>query len=202
MDLEKIGKFISLCRKNKKMRQEDLAEYLGITNRAVSKWERGICLPDASIMLKLCEKLDISVNELLSGELLKEKDYSKRAEENLVELAKVEEKLNKKFMFYEMVIGFGTSISFLTLIFVSSFLVTNTMAQIILIVLSFVLFIIGVSLALKIETEAGYYECKNCHNRYVPEYSKVYFAMHFGTTRYLKCPECGKRSWNKKVMTK
>ena len=55
---------------------------------------------------------------------------------------------------------------------------------------------------LKIETDTGYYECSKCHHKYVPKYSKVYFAMHLGTTRYLKCPKCNQRSWQKKVLTK
>ena len=62
--------------------------------------------------------------------------------------------------------------------------------------------IIGVSFALKIETETGYYECQKCHNKYVPKYSKVYFAMHFGTTRYMKCPKCNEKSWQRKVLSK
>ena len=69
-----------------------------------------------------------------------------------------------------------------------------------LFILAFVLLIIGVSFALKIETETGYYECQKCHNKYVPKYSKVYFAMHFGTTRYMKCPKCNEKSWQRKVL--
>ena len=78
MNLDKIGKFISKCRKDKKLTQEQLSEKLGISDRAVSKWERGLCLPDASIMLPLCEILGINVNELLSGEMINNKDYTKK----------------------------------------------------------------------------------------------------------------------------
>ena len=105
-------------------------------------------------------------------------------------------------MICEFVIGLMSSITFITLIFVSSYAVENNIARIILFVLAFILFIAGVSFALKIETETGYYECQKCHNKYVPKYSQVYFAMHYGTTRYMKCPKCNKRSWNKKVLTK
>ena len=62
--------------------------------------------------------------------------------------------------------------------------------------------IIGVSFALKIETETGHYECQKCHHKYVPKYSKVYFAMHIGTKRYMKCPKCNERTWQKKVLSK
>ena len=83
MDQEKIGRFIASCRKSAGLTQAVLAEKLGITDRAVSKWENGKSMPDASIMLNLCEQLGISVNELLSGERLDMDDYRKMAEENL-----------------------------------------------------------------------------------------------------------------------
>jgi transcriptional regulator with XRE-family HTH domain len=84
MDLNKIGKFIAYCRKQKNLTQEQLAEKLNITNRAVSKWERGLSLPDASIMIKLCNILDINVNELLSGKIIDKKDYQESLEENII----------------------------------------------------------------------------------------------------------------------
>ena len=68
MDQIKIGKFIAECRKQKNLSQLQLAERLGITDKAISKWERGISKPNTSIMLELCEILGISVNELLNGE--------------------------------------------------------------------------------------------------------------------------------------
>ena len=80
MDQIKVGKFIAEKRKNKSLTQMELAEKLNITDRAVSKWECGKSLPDASIMLDLCEILEISVNELLTGEELEMKDYNKQAE--------------------------------------------------------------------------------------------------------------------------
>ena len=62
--------------------------------------------------------------------------------------------------------------------------------------------LIATPFALRIEQTAGYYECKKCHHRFVPSYKDALFAMHVGTTRYMKCPECGKWSWQKKVLTK
>ena len=96
MNLIKIGRFIADCRKSKNLTQEELAEKLYITDRAVSKWERGLSLPDADKMLDLCDILDINVNELLNGEKINMKDYQKKTNELLVELAKQEEKKNKK----------------------------------------------------------------------------------------------------------
>lgn len=202
MNQVNIGKFIAKLRKSKNLTQEQLAEKLGISDRAVSKWEKGLNLPDTSIMIELCDILGITVNELLTGEIIKEKEYMNKAEELLLEMAKREVIHNKKMMVSECVIGFMSSITFLILVFTLSFAVENNIVRIILFVLAFLILIIGVSFALKIETETGYYECSKCHHKYVPKYSKVYFAMHYGTTRYLKCPKCHKKSWNKKVLTK
>lgn len=202
MNQIKIGVFIAKCRKDKKLTQAQLAEKLGITDRAVSKWETGKGMPDSSIMLELCEILEISVNELLSGEMIEMKDYDKKAEENLLNMAKREEKQNKKLLFYENIIGIISSVTFIVLIIVAAYLVQSLIARIGLFIIAFLIFIMGVSVALKIETEAGYYECENCHNKYIPSYKSVYFAMHIGKIRYLKCPKCGKRTWNRKVLNK
>lgn len=200
MDQMKIGKFIALCRKEKQLTQKQLAEKLNLTDRAISKWENGKSMPDSSIMLDLCQALSISVNELLCGEKIEIRDYNKIAEENLLALAKKEELQNKKLLLYEKVIGYTSTVSFLILIFVTSFFVQSNPARVILFLLAFVLFIIGIFFALKIETETGYYECPHCHHKYVPDYRSVYFAPHLGTTRYLRCPECQKRGWQRKVL--
>lgn len=202
MDQIKIGKFIAKCRKKNNLTQMQLAEKLNITDRAISKWENGKSMPDSSVMIDLCNELKISVNELLSGEEIKMDNYNEKAEENLLKMAKEEEVQNRKMMMYEKVIGCLSSITFLVLIFTLSFAVENVIARIILFILAFLVLIVGISFALKIETETGYYECQKCYNKYVPKYSQVYFAMHYGTTRYMKCPKCSKRSWNKKVLSK
>ena len=202
MNQVKIGKFIASKRKEQGLTQLQLAEKLCITDRAVSKWETGKSLPDASLMPELCKLLKITINDLLCGEVVSVENYNEKAEKALLEMVKKEEMQNKKLMMYENVIGFGSTISFLIQVLVAVFFVKNTTAQILLFILAFAFLIIGVSFALKIETETGYYECQKCHNKYVPKYSSVYFAMHLGTTRYMKCPKCGKRSWQKKVMSK
>jgi transcriptional regulator with XRE-family HTH domain len=97
MDQEKIGKFIAECRKENGYTQASLAEKLGITDRAISKWENGKSMPDASIMLELCELLKINVNELLTGEhIIMDNNYKEVAEKNLVEMKTQEEKAKEK----------------------------------------------------------------------------------------------------------
>ena len=202
MNQEKIGAFIARRRKEKKLTQAKLASYLGITDRAVSKWERGKGLPDPVYMLELCRLLDISVNELLTGEFIEETKYQQKAEDNLLIMAKQEVKQTKKMFFYENVIGIGSTIIFTILIFISVYFVENEGIKILLFIFAFLFLITGVSIALKIETEEGYYECQKCHHKYIPSYRQVYFAMHIGRTRYMKCPHCQKRSWQKKIYSK
>ena len=105
MDLIKIGKFIAESRKSKNITQMQLAEKLNITDRAISKWECGKAMPDASIMLELCEILGISVNELLKGEKIDMGEYNKQTELHLIELVKEKEEADKRLLNMEIVIG-------------------------------------------------------------------------------------------------
>ena len=200
MDQIKIGKFIAECRKKKSLTQVSLAEKLGITDRAVSKWERGLAMPDSSIMLELCNILGITVNELLSGEVIEMENYNKKADENLIEMKKQKEQSDKRLLTMEIVIGVLISLVFFALIFIASFVQMEDWLRITLILTGFIPFIIMVPFAIRIEQIAGYYECNKCHYKYVPEYSSVLWAMHINRTRYMKCPKCNQRSWQKKVI--
>lgn len=113
MNQEKIGKFIATCRKENGYTQSSLAEKLGITDRAISKWENGKSMPDASIMLELCELLKINVNELLTGEHIVMDNYKSVAEKQLVELKTQEEKANKKVIYVVIVLLIMLVLSFL-----------------------------------------------------------------------------------------
>ena len=202
MDQVKIGKFIAQRRKSKNLTQASLAEKLNITDRAISKWETGKGMPDTSIMLELCSELEISVNELLSGEMIEMKDYDKKAEELLLEMAKNEETNNKKLLMLETVIGLISAIPFIILAFVVEYTKMEFVPAIILMITSGIVFIIGISFAMKIEREVGYYECNKCHHKYIPKSLPFWFSMHYGRTRHLKCPKCNEKSWNKKVLSK
>ena len=198
----KIGKFISKCRKEKKMTQAQLAEKLNITDRAVSKWETGRGMPDSSIMLELCNELGITVNELLCGERLKMDDYNLKFEENLLAVQKEKEESDRRMLKLEMVIGVISSIAFLVLVFTALFAGLYPIARVALISIGALIFITGVANAIKIEQIAGYYECRECNHKYIPSYNSVLFSIHHGRTRYMKCPQCGKKSWQKKVISK
>lgn len=200
MDTEKIGRYIAQKRKEKGYTQKDLASLFSITDRAVSKWERGISLPDASIMIDLSKTLGISVNELLSGEDLESaEEYNKKAEEIIIEMKKREEDANEILLRSESILTGSTVALFVLIILTSALIIENEILKIVIIILSLIPLLIAVFYALRIEQKAGYYECPHCHNRYIPSYSAVLKAMHMGRTRYLKCPECNKKGWHKKV---
>ena len=202
MDLIKIGKFIAEKRKNIKLTQQDLADKLYVTDRAVSKWERGLSLPDADKMLDLCNILSISVNELLSGEMIDKENYEKKTEELILKLAQQEELKNKKLMANMWVLLITVFISYIGIITLACTLLEEGITLGTIIFISTAFFVLVAFYALKLEVDAGYYECNKCHHKFIPKYLTAMMAPHVHTTRYMKCPKCNKRTWAKKVMTK
>ena len=202
MNQIKIGKFIAECRKNNNLTQMQLAEKLNITDRAISKWENGKGMPDSSIMLDLCNELKINVNDLLCGEMINMENKNKKQEQLLLDMAKEAEEKNK-IIWTSMWVIMGVSMTALLAgIFVSALLIPEGVLQLITILGICILFLIPCFYALKLEVSVGAYKCKNCGHEIVPTYSEALWAMHRGTTRYLKCPKCNKRTWCKKVLKK
>ena len=200
MDQIKIGKFIAECRKKNNLTQMQLAEKLNITDRAISKWENVKAMPDSSIMLDLCNELKISVNELLSGEMNNMENINEKQEQLLIDMAKEVEQKNK-IIWTSMWVIMGVSMTALLAgIFISAFLIPEGIWQLIIILGICILFLIPCFYALKLEVSVGAYKCKNCGYEIVPTYSEALWAMHRGTTRYLKCPKCNKRTWSKKII--
>ena len=202
MNQIKIGKFIAECRKQKNLTQMQLSEKLGITDKAVSKWERGVAMPDTSIMLELCDILSISVNELLSGEKISMENNNQKNEQLLFDMAKELEQKNKtvwKSMWVIMIISMTALFSG---ILIAAFLIPEGVWQLLTIIGICIVFLIPCFYALKLEVSVGAYKCKNCGHEIVPTYKEAMNAMHMGFTRYLKCPKCNKRTWCKKVLKK
>ncbi len=202
MDQVKIGKFIADCRRKANLTQIQLAEKLGITDRAISKWETGKSLPDSSIMLELCGTLGITVNDLLSGEVVTMDNYNKNLENNLLEMVKQKEQADKRLLSLEIIIGAILLALMLALMGIASFVQMEEWLRITLILTGLFPLVAAAPFMIKIEQTAGYYECAKCAHRYVPTYSSVLWAMHVNRTRYMRCPECGKKSWQKKVLSK
>ena len=202
MNQVKVGKFIAECRKNNNLTQKQLAEKLNITDRAISKWENGRSLPDSSIMLELCDILKINVNDLLNGEVVLVDNYKEKSEKLILEMAKQKEEADRRLLFLEIVIGVFSVIVLLGFSLVAYVVQMPDWLRVVLVLTGFVLGMIGLMYALKIEQTAGYYECQKCGHKYIPTFNSVMWAMHFGRTRYMNCPECNKRSWQKKVLKK
>ncbi len=202
MNQIKIGRFIAERRKELNITQRELADRLSITDRAVSKWENGRAMPDSSLMLSLCEILGITVNDLLKGELVGEENYTEELEKSLIDMVKEKEEGDRRLLTIECVVG-GLSIIVLLLpIIIASYVQMEDWLRYVIILSGVVPAFVGFHFALKIEQVAGYYECKRCAHRYVPSFKSVIFSMHMGRTRYMRCPRCNKKSWQKKVVSK
>ena len=200
MDQVKIGRFIAECRKNKNLTQAQLAEKLNITDRAVSKWETGKSMPDSSIMLELCEILNITVNDLLCGEKIIMENYNQKNEQLLLDMAKELEQKNKTIWTSMWAIMIVSITALIAGLFIAALLIPEGVWQLVTILGLCVIFLIPCYYALKLEVSVGAYKCKNCGHEIVPTYTQALNAMHMGTTRYLKCPKCNKRTWCKKVL--
>lgn len=202
MDQIKIGRFIAERRKANNLTQMQLAEMLNITDRAVSKWENGKSMPDSSIMLELCEILKISVNDLLSGEVVTMDNYNRESENNLLEMVRQKQEADKRLLRMELLAGIMASIPLLVGAVIGLTVPTEEWKQVVIVLSGMIPLLVAIPFLLRVEQVAGFYECRSCRHQYVPRYKSVFMAPHIGRTRYMKCPECHKRSWHKKVVSK
>ncbi len=200
MDQQKTGRFIALCRKKSGLTQRQLADKVGVSDKAVSKWECGNGLPEVSLMLPLCEILGVSVNELLSGEKIEASEYRNRAEVNLMKLIG-EKQENRKKVILSVVIGVTSVISALAMILAAGLAVTTTVWRIVLLAAALVQIVSCIVVCCVIDRDAGYFECPHCKARFVPSMSEYVGGIHGITWRRLRCPECGKVSNCKKRLT-
>lgn len=202
MNQEKIGRFIAACRKKQNLTQAALAEQLGITDRAVSKWETGKSLPDSSIMLELCALLSISVNELLKGEKVDMENNQRASEELIFELKEQVEEKTRMLLKLEVFMGVIAVAAFAVPVFMGTLLMNqNSTSGTVLIVSGVIILFAFVFVGVWIEQQAGYYKCAECGHHYKPTYRSVVLAPHIGRTRKMRCPECGKKSYHKKVLS-
>lgn len=191
MDQSKTGKFIAQERRVQNLTQRQLADKLAISDKTVSKWECGKGLPEVSLMLPLCEILQITVNDLLSGEKVAEGEYQKKAEENMMDLIR-ENAENKEHMTLSIICGVITVIAVCALVMLASYLELPVAVRILLLVSAVLTAIAGIGAAARLEVKAGYYECSHCGALFVPTMIDYVKGYHTLTRRRLTCPACGK----------
>lgn len=201
MDQIKIGKFIADERKRKGYTQKQLSEKLEISDKTISKWERGNGFPEVSLLLPLCNELEITVNELLSGERVSEEDYLKKAEENMVNLVREALESKKKIVLSAMVAGL-TIIATVPLFILSGMFEMPVWTRVLLMGIGFVIMVIGIAIACVLDREAGAFECPECKERFVPDMKSYVMGPHTITKRKLTCPKCGCTKYCKKVLTR
>ena len=201
MEQTKIGSFIKECRNKLNLSQQELADKLQVSNKTISKWECGKGLPDVSLLLPLCNELNISVNELLSGCHIEKDKYIEKAEETLIDVYK-ERQSNKKKLLLAIIIGLITLLSSFTMFLSAGLLDIKEHQRIILIIIGFIILFLGIFTCCFVDNSAGYFECKNCKKKFIPTMKAYILAPHTITTRKLKCPHCGKITYCKKRLSK
>lgn len=201
MDQIKIGKFIAEERKAKKYTQRELADKLSISDKTISKWERGNGFPEVSLLLPLCNELEITVNELLSGERLQAMDYKKKAEENMVNLVKEAQESKKKIIMSAMV-GVLVIVAAVPLFVVAGMFEMQVWTRVLLMGIGFVIMVMGIAIACVLDREAGAFECPECKERFVPDMKSYVMGPHIITKRKLTCPKCGCTKYCKHVLTR
>ncbi len=195
MDQIITGKFIAERRKARGLTQRELADLLNISDKTVSKWERGAGLPEVSLMLPLCQELDISVNELLSGKKLSDSEYKQKAEDNILSFIQKEKEKTKFQTIIAIIVATITLLAGLTLLVLSAYMEMKTVYRVLLIIFGAVIILTGLGVAVALEITCGSFECRKCGHRFVPSVGAYLIGAHTLTTRHLKCPKCGKRSW-------
>ena len=201
MNQIKIGRFIADERKRKGYTQKQLSEKLGISDKTISKWERGNGFPEVSLLLPLCDELEITVNELLSGERVSEEDYRKKAEVNMVNLVREAQESKKKIILSAMVATL-TIVAAFPLFLLSGILEMENWLRVLLIAIGLVVVCGGIVIACILDREAGAFECPDCNTRFVPDMKSYVMGAHTLTERKLVCPHCGAHRYCKKVLTK
>ncbi len=201
MDQIKIGKFIADERKTKKYTQRELADKLGISDKTISKWERGNGFPEVSLLLPLCNELNITVNELLSGERLQEVDYKKKAEENMVNLVKEAQESKKKIVMSALVATL-VIIAAVPLFVIAGAFEMQVWTRALIIGIGIVILVLRIAIACILDRDAGAFECPECKERFVPDMKAYVMGPHTITKRKLTCPKCGCTKYCKKVLTR
>ena len=152
-------------------------------------------------MLPLCAALEITVNDLLSGEKVSSMEYQKKAEGNMMNLMKENEENRKKMALCIITVAI-TAIAVCALIVIASYIDLPTVVRIILIVGAVLVAVAGIAAGAMLDIKAGYFECPHCKELFVPSMNEYVKSYHTFTKRRLTCPKCGKTGMCKHRVTR
>ncbi len=200
MDTIKIGQFIKSLRKENSLTQREVAERLNVSEKTISKWETGNGMPEVSLMLPLCKLFGISINELLSGARLDEKQYVEKAEENMACL--VDRTTPQKKIVITTISCILVILSSLALILISAFFITQIWLKFVVIGIAIIVVFADIAVILLVAVSTEIYQCEKCGEKFVPTLTAYILAPHTFKKRYLKCPHCSKKSWNNSHLRK
>ena len=195
MDLIKIGQYIAEKRKAKDMTQLELANALHLSEKTISKWECGKGFPEVSTVLPLCAILEITANELLSGQDLKSEALKKEhTEQNILNLlhSKSDYTLKKWAV---ILIALLSILLIVTMAILLPYMKLPIWAEIIIMVLTLSVFIVSMIPLCAISNSMGTFKCKHCGHKFTPKLAAFVYGMHTWNKRYLKCPHCQKKSF-------
>ena len=197
MDYSKIGGFIAREREDRLLTQAELARQLYVSEKTVSKWETGRGLPDTSLLPRLCDILNISVNELLCGERLDAPAYKAKAEDNLAALLR-QRKSNKRKLLWSSACCLLDFSVLLVMTMLAGFLDIPAWLRICLIAYGLLISVSGVGIAVFFDLHVGSFACRYCGKTFIPSAKAYVFSLHTLTARRLTCPHCGKTGLCKK----
>lgn len=129
-------------------------------------------------------------------------NYQDNLEKKLLEMVEAKQKADKQLLVLEVIVGLMCVAILLGLVAFASFMQLEEWLRVVLILIGLVPFLIALPFLIKIEQTAGYYACAKCGHRYVPTFKSVFWSVHMGRTRKMRCPKCGEKSWQKKVISK
>lgn len=200
MDTIKIGQFIKSLRKENSLTQREVAERLNISEKTISKWETGKGMPEISLLLPLCKLFGISINELLSGERIDEEQYVEKAEENMACL--VDRTTPRKKIIITTISCILVLLSSLALVLISVISIAQIWIKFVVIGIALIVVFADISVILLVAVSTEIYKCEKCGEKFIPTLTAYLLALHTFKKRYLKCPHCGKKSWNNSHLRK
>ena len=204
MDQVKIGQFIKENRTKQNLSQRALAEKLCVKERTVKKWENGKAIPDSTVISELCNILQISVIDLLNGEIISLDELNKQNEKIILELTENVQSKQKTIISFTWTLLIISTVFFIFVALITHLAVKDKQHSDLIMLIATIIFVISTSLDFMLDLNAGHQVCLHCNHKFKPSFFKAILAPKKVTSneleRKMKCPKCGKKSWTKRVL--